>query len=821
MKCPKCHFENPADTRFCGNCAAPLTSAQEIAFSKTMTVQQPSKFISTGTTLAGKYKIIEPIGKGGMGVVYKAEDIKLKRTVALKFLPPDLAESPEASERFLREAQAAAALSHPHICTIHEINEEEKESFIVMEYIEGQNLKQKIAGNPLEQAEALDIAIQVAEGLAEAHKKGIIHRDIKPGNVMMTAKGQAKVMDFGLAKLLGQSLITKEAKTIGTAAYMSPEQVRGEALDHRTDIWSLGVVLYEMLTGQIPFKGEYEQSLMFAIVNKEPEPVTKIRPDLPMGLGQVISKALEKNPADRYQSMEKLREDLEAVAAGLKPVKAKPTLFNGRILGIKKAYVFSGLACLVVFIALALIFLVPKRGQVFDSIAVLPLENLSGDPQQIYFSDGMHEALITELSKFKAIKVTSRTSVMRYKKTKMRIPEIAKELGVAAIVEGSTVRSGNTVRINVQLIDGRSDNHIWADNFDREYQDILTLQSEAALAIAKKIQVALTPEEAKLLARVRTVNPEANEAYLKGRYFINMLTPEDTKKGIQYLEQAIAMDPNYAPAYTGLAEAYDNLIYFGLIQLKEGWQKVKEESEKALNIDESLGEAHLFLAEYKLFYEWEWEGAEREYNLAIKLNPNNSLAHAYYAIFLAAVGKSQEALDMAQRAKQLDPLSPATDAWVGSCYWMTREYDKAIDRVKEMLKMEPNSPSLHQSLGSLYLDKKMIREALAEYRKAAEYGEVTDVCGLACTYALSGYTAKAREILNDVLQQPKEKRLESYFIAKIYTVLGEKDKAFEYLERAYEERSIWMIDLGVDAAWDFMRSDPRFITLLKKVGLEN
>jgi TolB-like protein/tRNA A-37 threonylcarbamoyl transferase component Bud32 len=463
VQCPKCHFENPDTQKFCGDCGTKLSSLEEALFSQTRTIRSPLKGLAKGTTLAGKYSIIEPIGKGGMGVVYKAEDIRLKRTVALKFLPEELLENPEAGERFIREARATAALSHAHICTIHEINEEEANAFIVMEFIDGQSLRQKIAGKPMHQTHALEIAIQAAEGLNEAHKKGIVHRDIKPANIMVTTEGQAKIMDFGLAKVSGESLITKEAVTMGTAAYMSPEQVRGEVLDHRTDIWSLGIVLYEMLTGHVPFKGGHEQSLMYAIVNKEPEPISRIQNGISRELENVIHTALAKDPAERYRSMAEFLDDLKAVAEGLKPVKAKTEMSRGKVLGLRKVHAYAGLGGLLVLLALGMVFLIPGRGHAYESIAVLPLENLSGDPQQEYFSDGLHEALITDLQKIGGLKrVIARSSVVRFKGTKAPLAKVAQDLKVDVLITGAVLRSENRVRVSAQLIDPATEVQLWA-----------------------------------------------------------------------------------------------------------------------------------------------------------------------------------------------------------------------------------------------------------------------------------------------------------------------------------------------------------------------
>jgi TolB-like protein/predicted Ser/Thr protein kinase/cytochrome c-type biogenesis protein CcmH/NrfG len=783
-----------------------------------MTIQQHEKFLSRGSIQAGKYRIIEPIGKGGMGVVYKAEDIKLERIVAVKFLPAELTEDPEAKERFVREARAAAALSHNHICTIHEIGEEENESFIVMEYVEGQSLKEKIRKGALDQAEALDIAIQVAEGLEEAHKKGIVHRDIKPGNIMLTDKGTSKVMDFGLAKVLGGSLITKEAKTMGTVAYMSPEQAKGEVVDQRTDIWSLGVVLYEMLTGQLPFKGEFEQSMIHSILNHEPEPLAKLRPHLPKGLEKVVLTALAKNPADRYRSMDEFLEDLKALAEGLKPLRAKVGLLRGKILGIKKAYALAGLACLIVFIALAMIFLFPKRGQAYDSIAVLPLENLSGDPQQEYFSDGMHEALIAELSRIKAIKVISRTSVMGYKGTKKRIPEIAKELGVAAIVEGSTVRSGNIVRINVQLIDAQSDKHLWADNFDREYRDVLTLQSEAALAIAKEIQATLTPEELRSMGHKLPVNPDAYEEYLKGKLILDGMgfssggdMYQSLKMSLLHFEQALKIDSNLALAYAGIALVYDYYASSGN-PVEEVVPKAREAALKALRLDNSLADAHLVLADIKFVWEWDYDDAVKEFEHLFELNPNHALAHAWYALDITYLGRIDEAVLHASRARKLDPLNSTIGALATHVYSGARQYDQALTTAQELADQNPSSPGAHKNLATAYMNKGQFRQADEEYQMAIKLGAQPDQTWLLIFYALSGEKSKAREILNEKL---KRQNYSPYGLAGAYSLLGEKEKALEWLEKAYEARDVGMLS---GFTWDSIRSDPRFKALLKKMG---
>jgi serine/threonine protein kinase len=824
MKCPKCHSENPDTSRFCGTCAALLSAEAQGPPSVTKTLETPIHVLTKGSSVARKYKIIEEIGHGGMGVVYKAEDTKLKRTVALKFLPSQWISDPEARERFIHEARAASALDHPNICNIHEIEEtDDGRMYIAMAYYEGESLREKIKRGPLEKNETLDIAVQMAQGMAKAHQKGIVHRDIKPANVLITNDGVAKIVDFGLAKLAGQARLTREGATIGTVAYMSPEQARGEAVDQRTDIWSLGVVLYEMLSGCLPFKGDYDQTMIHSILNHKPEPITKIRKALPPGLENIIGKALEKTAADRYQSMDELLEDLKAISEGLKPIRAKASFLSGRILGLKKIYAYVGLAGLLALIALALLFLFPKRGQAFDSIAVLPLQNLSGDPQQEYFSDGMHEALITELSRIKAIKVISRTSVMGYKGTKKRIPEIAKELGVAAIVEGSTVRSGNTVRINVQLINGRSDKHLWADNFDREYRDVLALQSKAALAIAKQIQATLTPAETEALGHKRPVDPDAYDAYLKGISIIHKLNfamglTEDLEKSIACFNQSLAIDRNFALAYAGLAWAYDYLAL--VISPKEAWPKAKSAAEKALSLDDSLADAYAVLADMKTSYEWDWGGAEKEWKRTLQLNPNYALAHSFYACFLVTQGRDKEAIFHAGRALEIDPQSFAVVSFVMTVYDFTRQFDKAIALCLKTLRQYPHDPQVHIFLSLYYLQNGQLKEGIAEYQKSIESGLPPDSGYLALAFALAGEKSKAQDVLKLILKSEKSTDANLIYFPMSYAIIGMTDQAFIWLDKCYTGRNAALALFLRGSYFDNIRGDPRFATLLKKMGLE-
>jgi serine/threonine protein kinase/tetratricopeptide (TPR) repeat protein len=821
VKCPKCHFDNPDTQKFCGDCGTKLSSLGEVTFTQTRTLQSPLRVFAKGTTLAAKYSIIETIGKGGMGVVYKAEDIRLKRTVALKFLPEEFLENPEARERFIREARATAALSHPHICTIHEINEEESVPFIVMEFIDGRSLRQKLAGQPLDQNEALDIAIQAAEGLKEAHNKGIVHRDVKPGNIMITTSGQVKIMDFGLAKVLGESLITKEPMTMGTAAYMSPEQVRGDILDQRTDIWSLGVVLYEMLTGKPPFKGEYEQSLMYAIVNKEPEEVSRLRADLPKALESVVHTALVKDPVGRYQSVGELLGDLKAVAEGFSPVKAKRRRFRGKILGLRKGHAYAGLGGFIVLLALVMVFSVSKRGHAYESIAVLPFENLSGDPQQGYFSDGMHEALITDLAEVGGLKrVIARSSVMRFRETKTPLSQVAQELNVDALITGAVLRSGDRVRVTAQLINPKTEAQLWAQSYERDLRDILALQNDIVSAITREVKVRLTPQEQTRLASARPVNPEAYDLCLKGRVLQRKLSRQGLDSALEYFNEALDKDPEYALAYAGVASVWGGRKQQGFVSYDEATPKQKAAALKALELDNTLAEVHYMLAGINTWTDWDWPGGDREYRRAIELNPNYSDAHIYYSHLLNYMGRPKEAAVEADRGLELDPLNTLVQDIYAMHLMQVRRYDDAVAALLNILKTSPDDAIALSTLRSAYHMKRMYTEALEIWKASyAAKGDREAEEALERGFAEGGYQRALQRVAETLVERSKTTFVTPWQIATLYTRAGINNEAIDWLEKAYKAHDQNMPYISVDPIFDDLRADPRFQDLLRRMKL--
>ena len=819
MRCPNCHHENPDDSFFCGKCGSRYDSAVGGPFTKT--VETPGFRWSPGAVFAGRYEMLEELGRGGMGIVYKAVDKKLKRTVALKFLPWEWTNNPQAKERFVREAQAAAALDHPHICTVYEIDEAEGRMFISMAFVEGETLKSKIARGPLDVGEALGLSLQVAEGLKVAHVKGIVHRDIKSANIMVMANGQAKIMDFGLARISGGTQLTAEPKTMGTIAYMSPEQARGETVDHRTDLWSLGVVLYEMVSGRLPFAGEHDLAVLHSILKERPQPVSAGRPGIPGSLETIIERAMEKDLAARYASAEEMIADLMAVSEGLEPARPRPRRRMPKLRKTRTNFGIAVAAGVLVLAAAAGIFLLSGRAGAADSIAVLPLENLSGDPGQEYFSEGIHEALITDLGRLSGLKrVIARGSVMRFRATKIPVAEIARQLGVARLITGAVVRSGDRVRVTAQLVDPATEAQIWAKSYESDLSDVLSLQNEIVSAIMGELQVQLSPQDRARLAQARRVDPAAYDACLKGRFEWYKLSRSGLDAALPLFATALEHDPEYAPAYAGIAIVWMGYMQQGFISPNEATPKAKAAALKALELDSSLAEIHFILAGISTWVDWDWLGAERAFRRAIELNPKYPEPRIYYSQFLNIMRRPQEAMVQADRALELDPLNPLFQGLYAMDLIYAHQYDKAITRLRDTLAKAPGDAITLSTLRTAYHMKRMDKEALEIWTASYEAkGDHEAVQALALGFKDGGYPAALRRVAETFVARSKTAYVTPWQIATLFTRAGDRREALDWLEKAYEIRDLNMPYISVDPIFDFLRSEPRFRDILRRMKL--
>ena len=820
-QCPKCNADNPDTAKFCSECATPLPSAEEISISHTKTLLTPVKDSIKGTTFADRYQLIKELGRGGMGVVYKAEDTKLKRSVALKFLPPELTHIPDVKERFMREAQAAAALDHPNICTVYEFDEAEEKAFISMAYVEGQSLRKKTESGPLELDEALRIALQVAQGLQIAHKKGVVHRDIKSANIMVTEDNQAKIMDFGLARMTGGTLITQEGTAMGTIAYMSPEQARGEEVDQRTDIWSLGVVLYEMFGGQLPFRGDHDQAVVYSILNKKPRPITELRSEIPMSIEQVVDKALEKNPDERYQQIDELLDDLKSISAGIVPEEIKVRLRKAKLRRRKRTILYVGAAGLVMaMVMIALNLFMGRRAEAIESIAVLPFENLTGNAGQEYFVDSATDEVIGQLSKIGAWRVISRRSVMHYKGVDKPLAEIARELNVDAVVEGTVYQTGESVRIGVKLIDVLpEEQNLWADTYDRAKADVLIMYSEMARAIADKTQVNLTSAEMTRLTNASQVNPESYDAYLKGQSHWYKLTPPELTLALQYFELALQIDPNNALAHLGVALVWQGRYQTYAAPRSEAVPLAIAAAEKAVELDNTLAEAHYWLACIRAWSEWDWESAETEFQQAFKLNPNYPDVHAYYSHYLAQMGRTEEALPYIERSLELDPLNPLFHGMYGVVLVYNRRYDDALAAVRAAFDLQPGYPLAANVQQWVFFAKGMYDERLAHQRKRfASDSEIVEA--LENGLEKSGYEG-AQRAMADLLSSRYGKPgrgVRARAVSFRYLDAGDYDLGIDWLEKSFAEHDPNLPYIGIPI-WDSLSSYPRFQDLLRKMNL--
>ena len=783
-----------------------------------------------------------------MGEVYLAEDTQLDRNVAIKFLPKHVSANDEMRNRFKVEAKAAAALNHPNIATIYNIEAVDGEIFIVMEYIDGKDLSELIENvgakhswqttgikendlarnaSPLHRlmpiAEILDISLQISKGLQVAHENGVVHRDIKSANIMLTARGEVKIMDFGLAKVPGGPQLTKGQSTLGTAAYMSPEQTSGEAVDQRSDIFSFGVLLYEMLTGQRPFKGEYEQAVAYSILNIEPEPVTALRSGIPMALERIVNKCLQKEPSSRYQHVEEMTVDLTAVKKQIETGETKKHPDESASLKRKSFYRHGGLISFLILVVFFGYYFWPEQRVPINSIAVLPLNNLSGDSTQVYFVDGMTEILITELSKIEALRVISRASVMRYKNTGKSMPEIAQELQVGALVDGSLLRIGNQVRFTVQLIEAETDHHLWANDYERDFRDVLTLQKEMARTIAREINIQLTPRDDARIGEEQPVDPVAFDLYLRGSGILKDELAGSTEQAIKYLEQSVAIDPNFVPAYSYLVEACFTEAGNSL-SVAEAELKARRAASKALQLNEKLAEAHVAMGLVLEFFELDWAGAEQSFRRAIQLNPRSEYARIEYGWLLLRLGRFDEALAEFEMHHTLeDPFSITPYSGLAAHYYYTRQCDLSIKWSRKGQELDSTANAFYGFLGAAYLEKGEYDLAITFAEKYLRFGRWSPRGVAGYIYAVAGEREKALKLL-DSLQVHWQQGAKSSIakqLADIYTGLGQKEKALTWLERAYELRNyLYLHDVKVHPMFDSLRDEPRFKALLKKMKLE-
>jgi non-specific serine/threonine protein kinase len=806
--------------------------------------------------IVSHYHILGKLGGGGMGVVYRAEDIKLGRSVALKFLPEELSKDHHAVGRFRREARAASALNHPHICTIYDVDDHDGTSFIVMEYLEGKTLKHLMSGAPIDLQNVPEWGFEIADALDAAHAKGILHRDVKPANIFVTDRSQVKILDFGLAKLLPErkssteptthpSLLTTRTElpttteddenltntgmVLGTVSYMSPEQVRGEELDARTDLFSLGAVLYEMVTGKQAFPGNTSGIVFEAILNRTPISSARLNPAVPMHLENIISKALEKDRKMRYQTASDLRADLQRLKRDTDSsrIVTSVELTPPRVIRRYWRSIASVAAVAIVLLLVGLNvggwrerLLSKSSPSQISSIAVLPFLNLTNDPKTEYLTDGITESLINSLSQLPNLTVISRSTVFRYKGQATDPESVGKDLGVRTILTGRLMHTGDDLSISVELEDIQTKRHIWGEQYSRKFSDLASVQEELAADIYERLRPELTGDEKRRLTKRATENTEAYQLYLQGLFSWNKGTQEDFKKAADYFAQAVQKDPRYALAYAGLADTYSLLGDSGYLAPGDAGPRAKAAAMEALEIDDTLAEARTSVGLVREYYDWDWVGAEREFRRAIELNPNSATAHHWYGDYLTKMGRLGEATRELRKAKELDSLSLTINTTLGWQFYIAGQNEQAIEQLRKVLEMDSTFAPARRILEEVYAQSGKYKEAVAEREKALELsGSPELAASVAQDFAASGYKGVLQSWLDGLLEVSKRDYVSPYTVAQTYARLGEKESAFTWLEKAYAVRDSRLASLKVDSEFEPLRGDRRFRDLVQRLGL--